>query len=793
MKAFRVGYILVFLCVLTVLQAHAAGDTRVFTAEFKATDVVSERHDLAGQVYDVVRMGDGDMTRLLGSPCLPVEVRYVYVPRGKQVTGITVKSVRQVPLAGEYLLLPGQPEVPYSSTTAPEPVAPDPAVYAMTEQYPVSAVEVSGSGSMGGREIAAVKVYPLQYVPAERRLNFNTEVTYAVEFGDADEEPARPVETEAVRSLRNHIVENLVENAGDLEYDFPAGSGTLDPSVATEYLILAHENHVDEYQPLADWKTRKGVPASIVTVQDAYATYSGRDDAERLRNCIKDYYLNHSTVWVVLTLSAPKAAIRGCYCNVGGTVDTGIPCDLYFADMDGDWNSDNDSYWGETGDGVDLYPDVYVGRLSANTGLQAIPCVEKVLTYEGYYQLPTDYQTEMLFLAEYADAQTDGGVGKNLIDTESVPARFDPITKLYQSSGNLNYSSAMNALNAGMGIVNHDGHGNANLLSIGPNVLNTEDMYALTNAPRYSIFYTVACIPGNFENVMGCFARGFLESENGGGFFVGNSRYGWYWPGNPGYGTGELYDREFFESMLVRNMAHLGIVHADAKVQRIPYSLNNNTDRWTQFTSNLFGDPETPVWTDTPLELAADHPANILVGNHLLGVDVTAAGSPLAGARVCLWMGDDIYMVDETGGDGTAQFEFAVMDTGTILVTVTKDAYLPYMGEIAVEGDLSGIADGNLPRAPVLSISPNPMTGTATIAFGLPRDAAVGAGAGAVISIYDASGRLVGKVAGGEGKLMDSIVWDGSSVDGSPMPSGIYFARLGRGRESAVTKFVILR
>jgi hypothetical protein len=530
-----------------------------------------------------------------------------------------------------------------------------------------------------------------------------------------------------------------------------------------------------------------------VTVQDAYASYPGRDDAERLRNCIKDFYLNHSTAWVVLTLSAPKAAIRGCYCNVGGTVDTGIPCDLYFADMDGDWNADNDSYWGETGDNVDLYPDVYVGRLTANTGLQVLPCIDKVLTYEGCYQLPTDYELEMLFLAEYADAQTNGAVGKNLIDTESVPARFDPITKLYQSSGNLNHSSAMNALNAGMGIVNHDGHGNASLLSIGPNVLTTDDMLALTNAPRYSVLYTVACIPGNFENVMGCFGRGFLESENGGGFFVGNSRYGWYWPGNPGYGTGELYDREFFKSMFVRNMTHLGLVHADAKMQRIPYSGSNNTDRWTQFTCNLFGDPETPVWTDTPLELAANHPGNILVGNHLIDVDVTAGGSALADARVCLWMGDDLYMVDETDGGGTAQFQFAVLDTGAILVTVTKNAYLPYLGEISVGGDVSGIADRALPLKPVLSVNPNPMTGTATIGFALPQDAVMTEKAGAVISIYDAAGRLVGRISGGAGKRVDSIAWDGRSADGSPMPSGIYFAKLNHGGETAVTKFVILR
>jgi hypothetical protein len=793
MKSAKVGCVFVLLCLALVLQAQSGSEARVFTVRFSGATLKSESYYLAGHTYDLVNLDNLEISRLPGNPCLPVEVRHVYVPRGKEITGVRLESVRQVPLAGEYLLLPGQHEVPYSSSTVPDPVLPDPAVYAMTEQYPTLPVEASSTGSIAGRRMSGIRIFPIQYIPAEGKLLLNEEIVFAIELGDAGGESHYPAETPTVRRLRNEVVGAMVENAGDLEADFPPGAGTLDPAVATEYLMLCHENHVDEYQALKEWKTRKGIPAAIVTVQDVYATYPGRDDPEKLRNCIKEYYLNHSTAWVLMTLSSPKAAIRGCYCRVGGTTDAGIPCDLYFADMDGDWNDDNDSRWGETGDDVDLYPDVYLGRIPANTGVQAMAAIEKVLTYEGCYPVPTDYQLEMLFMAEYADAQTDGAVAKNMIDNESVPPRFDPITKLYQSSGNLNYSSAMNALNSGMAIVNHDGHGNSNVLSIGPNALYTDDMRSLTNGPRFSVFYTVACDPGNFDNPMGCFARGFLESEDGGGFFVGNSRYGWYWPGNPGYGTGELYDREFFESMFVRDLTHLGIVHADAKIQRIPYSGSNNTDRWTQFTSNLFGDPETPVWKDTPLTLTVDHADSILVGNHLMGIAASAGGSPLEGARVCMWMGDDLYMVDETDASGTAQFEFSVLDTGDILVTVTKNAYVPYLGSIHVGGDVSGITDTGLVRAATVRVNPNPVTGAATIEYTLPGRAGLLADTDAGISIYDASGRLVVGVSAGEGKAGNSITWDGRNEDRTPVPPGIYFARLTYGRETAVTKFVVLR
>jgi hypothetical protein len=793
MRPARLVYAFVLIGAFLALQAYGADDVRVFSMHFSGASLKSEHFYLDGRDYDVVAMDDLGLSKDLGNPCLPVAVRHIYVPRGKKIAGIKIVTLVQAPIPGDYLVLPGQHEVPYSSDTAPVPVAPDPVVYSMTEPYPASPVVLCRTGSMGGRKLTGLLVYPVQYVPSERKLLINTEINFTVEFTDAAEEPASPRETEAVRKLRNHEVSALVENPADVEADFPPGSGTLDPAAATEYLLLVHENLVDMYGLLQDWKTRKGVPATIVTVQDVYATYPGRDNPERLRNCIKDYYLNHSTVWVTLTMSVPRVEIRGCYGRVGDTVDDGIPCDLYFADMDGDWNSDGDGLWGETTDDVDLYPDVYVGRLPGNTGGQSEPTIEKVLTYEGCYDLPTDYQLDMLFLAEFADAQTNGALAKNLIDTESVPARFDPITKLYESSGNLNHGSAMDALNSGMGLINHDGHGNTDLLSIGPSILTSSDMEALTNAPRYSVFYTVACDPGNFGGVMGCFAKGFLCSVNGGGFFVGNSRYGFYWPGNPGYGTGELYDREFFKSLFVRNETHLGVVHADAKAQRAPYAGYYGTERWTQFTSNLFGDPETPVWKDTPLPLAATHPDSILVGNHLITVDVSSAGSPLAGARVCLWMGDDIYLVDETGAGGAAQFEFAAVDTGDLLVTVTKDAYLPYLGSIRVDGDFSGLAGTGFPGGTSLRVSPNPVTEAAVLDFSLARPVGSSGRSAAVITIYDAAGRLVGRLSASDAAPSGSISWDGRSLDGSPVRPGIYFARLACGDETRTTKFVVLR
>jgi hypothetical protein len=325
------------------------------------------------------------------------------------------------------------------------------------------------------------------------------------------------------------------------------------------------------------------------------------------------------------------------------------------------------------------------------------------------------------------------------------------------------------------------------IIDIADDYLTSTDMQNLTNGPRYTLFYTVACSPAAFDNVTGCLGRSFLEAPEGGGFFIGNSRVGFYASGNPGQGTGDRYDREFFESLFVRGYVNLGVAHADAKVQRIPYSGSYGTNRWQQFTINLFGDPETPIWVDTPIDLTVSHDDSIATGGQTYAVSVNAEGSPLGGVRVCLWMGDNLYEVDETDGGGDAIFAIAPADAGTMLVTAVKDGYLPFLGSCTVTST-SGIV-GHMSSRPLITIHPNPALGSARFSYDLSADPPDHADIR--LTLYDATGRIVADLpvtvpAG-------TVAWDGRLSGGTMAPPGIYFARLRNGNGSSTTKFVLIR
>src|SRR4029078_2129143 len=83
-----------------------------------------------------------------------------------------------------------------------------------------------------------------------------------------------------------------------------------------------------------------------------------------------------------------------------------IPTDLYYSDLDGNWNADGDSLFGEgfadsvtaPGDKLNLIPDVYVGRAPVTNVAQATTFVDKTLMYS---RTPVgDYEDRALFAAE---------------------------------------------------------------------------------------------------------------------------------------------------------------------------------------------------------------------------------------------------------------------------------------------------------------------------------------------------------------------------------------------------------
>jgi hypothetical protein len=111
-------------------------------------------------------------------------------------------------------------------------------------------------------------------------------------------------------------------------------------------------------------KKRWGIRVISRKVSDAN-TFQGRDLAERIREMIR-YYHRLGVKWVLLVGDFDVIPVRYAKINAYYQYGNEIPTDLYYADLDGDWDSNGNGVFGEVADNPDLIADVFVGRLPIN-------------------------------------------------------------------------------------------------------------------------------------------------------------------------------------------------------------------------------------------------------------------------------------------------------------------------------------------------------------------------------------------------------------------------------------------
>ena len=95
------------------------------------------------------------------------------------------------------------------------------------------------------------------------------------------------------------------------------------------------------------------------------------------------------------TPEIPPRYLYSAY-HYGGTL---IPADIYFACLDGTFNADKDSRFGEMpADQPDLYPELVVGRIPVSKISDATILVNKIISYET--PLNTQFNDRVCMLAE---------------------------------------------------------------------------------------------------------------------------------------------------------------------------------------------------------------------------------------------------------------------------------------------------------------------------------------------------------------------------------------------------------
>jgi hypothetical protein len=651
-----------------------------------------------------------------GRPDLPRLSERVPLPDGQWVVGVEVIALETEPLA-DAVRLPST-LVTRPGLEAPERTPEDPVAFSRAGFQPDPVVTLGNQGLQRGRGIAALEVAPVRWDAATGRLERVVRVRVRLTLGPAawpDPAPRERVvpewEDAGATPPRGALISSMAPASERAAQPFAA---TQLPSLhgsPVEYVIITNEEMQGEFQRLADWKTRSGVPAVVRTMSFIRQEYpQGSDDAERVRYFIRDAYSRWGTKWVLLggdTEVLPTRLARTVF--YGGEY---IACDMYYSCLDGNWNADGDSLYGEgyfslsnTGDAVDLFPEVYVGRAPTTTAAQAAQFVDKSIQYVTAPDL-SGYLSRVLFFAEVLFPQNwSPGMGTTLDGAELVEevlphtdaAPNIATVRLYENHLDARWrpgayletrSAVIDSLNRGYNVAVHVGHGYRNVMSVGDNNLTNADAMSLTNGSKLVNLYAINCTSNaiDFPSI----GEAFLHAPSGGAVTcIGSTRFDFPT-------AGRAFQAEWFRLLFEDSVTAIGELQSLQKIPFIGSSTYDGVYRWTEMTLLLLGDPELRVYLGEPRVLAVVHPPSLALGDSLVTVNVATGGQPLQGARVTLYRPGKDLRSALTDGAGNATLVFRPDTVGTAMITVTALNATPYRTDVPVvavgQASLAGLA-----------------------------------------------------------------------------------------------------
>lgn len=606
-------------------QALAAAHTVSVTCRFAAPDITSG----GTKGYSSISIEGCSRYARVGAPQLPFRIVRLVLPPETDVAGVaSVSGSNPVDLRGNWLLDFGLPPLSAGLLPSPMSAGPDPSIYQSSSPFPENKIEFVSAQRMAGYNIAILRVFPLQYYPATGRIVFtpvlSVEVTLKNRAGITSAGPqieARPASRERAQ------VAAFVDNPPLLEaYPLQAspqiqilGGGDENPIPPFfKYLLVTSQSLMPAFQPLLDQRVADGFTVHAESMENIASNYSGRDLAEKLRNYVRYAYTNSGVEYVLLGGDAAIVPTRLAYGYCSGSYGS-IPCDLYFACLDGSWNGNNNGVWGEVNDGdaggdVDLLAEVTVGRAPVETQAEVENFVAKTLAAAGNMT----GRIQACLAGEYLGYV--GGVfaqGGNALDIllPGINYSHSGVIRLDDRPSNASVWStadALRALNSSPLLVAHNGHADdATVMR-----MSVPDVASLTNA-RPFIFYSTGCDAGAFDNSMypDCIGEELVKHNRYGAFAaLVNTRKGWFDGQREWLYSGE-YQKRFFDGLLTGGRSIVGKAHQLARQDMIG-SVETTGDmpyRWCYFGLVLLGDPCASISVPVTVSVRADSGGNSLV------------------------------------------------------------------------------------------------------------------------------------------------------------------------------------
>lgn len=353
-----------------------------------------------------------------------------------------------------------------------------------------------------------------------------------------------------------------------------------------DYIIITHTNFIHDVQPLADFRSQQGLRAKVVDIQNIYDEFNhGIPNSNAIREFLKYAYSNWqppAPTYVLLVGDTHIDMKSGR--NFVPTMRVQIP----------GYGSSASDHRFVTFRGEDSFPDMLIGRMPANTRVDARIFIERTIKHETSSPVGP-WHKRLLMLAgsdSIFHSQIDRLVSRNQLrnryETERIYAPYaDELDLSIDESVTTPIARrVIDGFNNGASLINYIGHGGGGIWS-DSRMLDFEDPEQnLTNISQLPLVISMTCFTGAFDGTKNSLAEELLRSENGGAVAVIGAT-------SVGLLDGDyVLNREILDVMFKGHTQNIGAIFAEAKIQFL-INAPGYLDLTEVFT--LFGDPATQL------------------------------------------------------------------------------------------------------------------------------------------------------------------------------------------------------
>ena len=603
----------------------------------------------------------------VGEPQLPWHSISLMLPPNTEATAIHVTLSDFSELEGQYNLMPAQKSRPISDDS-PMVFEKNEALYRSDKAYPNKEFNTVNTQVLNGVSFAFGGFTPVKYKPASGQVSYAQTVTVTVEYQASRSDYSRKL---WLRPETRNSISRLAQNAEMLD-SYARRDGNL-PEY--EMLLITPQNYVESFADYVALYAGRGIRVRVAALQDVYATSTGRDNKEKIRNYIINEYEKSGISMVLLGGDVDLVPHRNPWCHAQEGYDDQVPSDSYYACLDGTLNEDNDNKWGEIGED-DLLPELSIARLPFNNANQLETILSKTFSYLtspvlGEFRKPI-LAGEHLGDGVYASQDLErliGEVNFNGYTTYGYPEDYD-FVRVYETPTHWwDPEELAAAINNGCQYVNHFGHANTSYVAGWSNWDITPSLLAGANGidHNYFIFKSQGCICGDFAD--DCILERMVVNETGAVAAIGNSRYGWY--NQMGDGPSAHYHRELIDAYNHERLAGLGAALKECKIQSSPFITMDGEIgvlRWVFYALNAMGDVGLSAWFDEPFTPDIDCATTLPVGTNRIPVTVKDEnGDGVYNFECRLFKGDELIAMAITDADGEAELSFAAVNNNDVL------------------------------------------------------------------------------------------------------------------------------